>query len=114
MHEHVPNIRLVWASCAQESTRQSAITISDAEKLRAGANALSSHIIREAGFRGHERKQSSHSERARLAVTKSIHRGIEKIRQLNPALGRHLANSIRTGYFCSYAPRQASPVTWRF
>ena len=84
-----------------------------AEKLRAEADALSTHIIREAGFRGHERKQSSHSERARLAVTKSIRRVIEKIRELNPALGRHLANSIRTGYFCSYAPDQESQVTWR-
>lgn len=84
-----------------------------AEKLRAEADALSSHIIREAGFRGHERKQSSHSERARVAVTKSIRRTIGRIRELNPALGRHLANSIRTGYFCSYAPDQDSRVTWR-
>jgi tetratricopeptide (TPR) repeat protein len=84
-----------------------------AEKLRAEADELSSHIIREAGFRGHERKQSSHSERARLAVTKSIRRAIEKIRELNPTLGRHLANSIRTGYFCSYAPDQESQVAWR-
>jgi hypothetical protein len=84
-----------------------------AEKLRAEADALSAVIIREAGFRGRERKQSSHSERARLAVTKSIHRGIEKIRELSPALGRHLANSIRTGYFCSYAPDQESQVTWQ-
>jgi non-specific serine/threonine protein kinase len=84
------------------------------EKLRAEADALSAVIIREAGFRGRERKQSSHSERARVAITRSIHRGIEKIRELNPVLGRHLANSIRTGYFCSYAPDQASQVTWRF
>lgn len=83
-------------------------------KLRAEADALSAVIIREAGFRGHERKQSSHSERARVAITRSIHRGIEKIRELNPVLGRHLANSIHTGYFCSYAPDQANQVTWRF
>jgi non-specific serine/threonine protein kinase len=64
-------------------------------------------------LQGRERKQSSHSERARLAITKSIHRGIDKIRELNPALGRHLANSIRTGYLCSYTPDPENHVVWR-
>jgi hypothetical protein len=45
-------------------------------------------------------------------VTKRIKAAIENIRASNPTLGRHLANSIRTGHFCCYAP--AEPGDWHF
>jgi hypothetical protein len=53
------------------------------------------------------------AERARLSVTKNIRGAIEKIREANPALGRHLANSIKTGYLCSYSPDPTYPIVWR-
>ncbi|HEY2484920.1 MAG TPA: AAA family ATPase [Candidatus Binataceae bacterium] len=105
--EHLSEVR----SAIDEAERNN--DIGRAAKLRAEADALSSEIARELGLQGRERKQSSHSERARLAITKSIHRGIDKIRELNPALGRHLANSIRTGYLCSYTPDPENQVVWR-
>lgn len=105
--EHLSEVR----SAIDEAERNN--DIGRAAKLRAEADALSSEIARELGLQGRERKQSSHSERARLAITKSIHRGIDKIRELNPALGRHLANSIRTGYLCWYTPDPENQVVWR-
>jgi hypothetical protein len=82
--------------------------------LREEAEMLTAQLAAEVGFQGRERKTSSHSERARLSVTKNIRGAIEKIREANPALGRHLANSIKTGYFCSYSPDPADPILWRF
>jgi hypothetical protein len=30
----------------------------------------------------------------------------------NPALGRHLSSTIRTGRYCSYTPDPRVPITW--
>jgi tetratricopeptide (TPR) repeat protein len=81
--------------------------------LREEAEVLTAELAAGVGFRGRERRTSSHSERARLSVTKNIRGAIEKIREANPALGRHLANSIKTGYLCSYSPDPANPIVWR-
>jgi hypothetical protein len=35
---------------------------------------------------------------------------IDRLDRLNPVLGRHLRNSIRTGFWCSYQPEQA--ISW--
>lgn len=45
------------------------------------------------------------------AVTWRIRHAIRKIEAAHPVLGRHLANSLRTGTFCSYQPER--PVAWR-
>lgn len=50
------------------------------------------------------RKAASHSERARLMVTKAIKAAIERVRANDAAFGRHLATSIKTGHICSYRP----------
>ena len=81
--------------------------------LREEAEVLTAELAAGVGFQGRERRTSSHSERARLSVTKNIRGAIEKIREANPALGRHLANSIKTGYLCSYSPDPADPIVWR-
>ena len=81
--------------------------------LREEAEVLTAELAAGVGFQGRERRASSHSERARLSVTKNIRGAIEKIREANPALGRHLANSIKTGYLCSYSPDPASPIVWQ-
>jgi hypothetical protein len=81
--------------------------------LREEAEVLTAELAAGVGFQGRERRTSSHFERARLSVTKNIRGAIEKIREVNPALGRHLANSIKTGYFCSYSPDPADPIVWR-
>jgi tetratricopeptide (TPR) repeat protein len=81
--------------------------------LREEAEVLTAELAAGVGFQGRERRTSSHSERARLSVTKNIRGAIEKIREANPALGRHLANSIKTGYLCSYSPDPANSIVWR-
>jgi hypothetical protein len=60
---------------------------------------------------GRDRKSSSHAERARLAITKTVKAALDRIREADPELGRHLAVSIRTGYFCVYVPKQ--PINWQ-
>ncbi len=81
--------------------------------LREEAEVLTAELAAGVGFRGRERRTSSHSQRARLSVFKNIRGAIEKLREANPALGRHLANSIKTGFLCSYSPDPANPIVWR-
>jgi hypothetical protein len=44
----------------------------------------------------------------RKAVTNRVKDTITKIERVHPALGRHLANTVRTGTFCSYVPEGAT------
>jgi hypothetical protein len=46
-------------------------------------------------------------------VTKAIRSAIRTIGRHSPALEEHLAASIRTGQFCSYAPPGELPPEWR-
>jgi hypothetical protein len=64
------------------------------------------------GLGGRARKAHDPAERLRKAVTNQIRRALEKISGEHPALGRHLANGLRTGFVCAYRPEQ--PVAWRF
>jgi hypothetical protein len=57
-------------------------------------------------------RAGSHAERARVAVTKAIGAAIERIRASHPELGAHLSETIRRGYFCSYAPEPTSGIEW--
>jgi hypothetical protein len=71
---------------------------------------IEDEIAAAAGLGGRARKSGSHTERARLAVTKTVKAALARIRQADPDLGRHLTSSLRTGNFCAYMPKQ--PVTW--
>jgi hypothetical protein len=50
-------------------------------------------------------------ERARKAVAARIKQAIDRVESVDPRLGRHLRNSIRTGTTCSYEPE--GRVEWR-
>jgi class 3 adenylate cyclase len=63
------------------------------------------------GLGGRARRASDNAERVRKAVTNRIRDSLAKIQRVHPTLGRHLANSVRTGTFCSYEPE--APVQWR-
>jgi hypothetical protein len=76
--------------------------------------AISEHLAAAFGFGGRDRKTSSDAERARSAVTKRIKEAINRIAEVIPPLGYHLAASIKTGYFCSYNPHPDRPVAWKF
>lgn len=51
-------------------------------------------------------------ERARVNVTRAIGAALKRLAAHHPALGRHLAVTIRTGTFCSYTPDPRVPVRW--
>jgi hypothetical protein len=50
------------------------------------------------------------AKRDRSSVTNAITRAIKVIAEHDPDLARHLRNSIRTGYTCSYQPEK--PIAW--
>jgi tetratricopeptide (TPR) repeat protein len=60
------------------------------------------------GLGGRDRRGGD-IERARKAVTNRIRDGLARIEEVHPGLGRHLANAIRTGTFCSYSPDRDVP-----
>ena len=65
---------------------------------------LTNQLTAGVGAGGRLRKSSSHVERARALVTKSIRASVERIRRNDVKLGDHFATSIRTGAFCAYLP----------
>ena len=52
------------------------------------------------------------SERARVSVTRAVHGLLDRIAMAHPALGEHLARTVRTGTVCSYAPDPRLPSIW--
>jgi TolB-like protein/Tfp pilus assembly protein PilF len=85
--------------------------IGRAEKARSEMDALIEQLGRALGLGGRGRRLGDAAERARTTVTWRIRHAIKRIRPAHPELARHLANSLRTGTFCSYEPEQ-SP-SWR-
>jgi len=52
------------------------------------------------------------AEHARVSVTKAIRGTLARIARLDPALGAHLAATLRTGTICSYHPDPRAPIAW--
>ena len=81
------------------------------ERAETEIDFLSRELGAAFGLGGRARRSSDNAERVRKAVTNRIRDSLAKIQRVHPTLGRHLANSVRTGTFCCYDPE--SPVTWR-
>lgn len=77
-------------------------------------DALIRELTSALGLGGRDREVASPSERARVNVTRSIRTSIARIEAHSPALGGHLAATVRTGTFCAYMPPPGSRPTWRF
>jgi hypothetical protein len=75
-------------------------------------DALTAELARAAGLGGRTRLLATPAERARVSVTKATKAAIRTVGKHCPALGDHLAASIRTGRFCSYAPPGEAPPAW--
>lgn len=84
-----------------------------AAQLRSEAEALAVQLRSAVGLGGRDRTAGHDLERARSAVGKRIRGEIKRIRTANPALGRHLAATVTTGYFCSYRPDADAAVVWQ-
>lgn len=65
------------------------------------------------GLAGRDRKTSSPAERARVNVTRCIKHAIAEITECCPPAGRHLAATVKTGQFCSYAPDPGAELRWQ-
>jgi hypothetical protein len=62
------------------------------------------------GLGGRSRKAADSHERARQAILAAIRRSMRRIEKENPALWRHLHNTIHTGLLCSYKPEEL--ISW--
>jgi hypothetical protein len=62
--------------------------------------------------RRRDRRAASHAERARLNATRAIRAAMANLARANPALGRHLAATIRTGRYCAYTPDPHALLVW--
>jgi hypothetical protein len=83
-----------------------------AAKARAELDFLTDELARAVGLGGRDRRAASHAERARLNATRAIRTAMANLARANPALGRHLSSTIRTGRYCSYTPDPRVPITW--
>jgi tetratricopeptide (TPR) repeat protein len=84
----------------------------DAERVARGREELEfieAELASAYGLGRRPRKAADSTERVRKAVTNRIRDSLDRIRRQHPELGRHLANAISTGTFCSYAPDRTFP-----
>ncbi len=80
--------------------------------LRSERDALLDEIAAATGLSGRRRQHGSATERARVAVRKSLAAAIDRITEVDAALGRVLRDSIQTGSVCRYDPDPSRPLTW--
>ena len=83
-------------------------------RLQEEIEFLTRELSQAIGLGGRVRKAASTSERARLNVTRAIHRALDRIAETHPRLGQYLARTIKTGNICVYTPDPHQPVTWEF
>jgi hypothetical protein len=83
-----------------------------AAKARAELDFLVGELARAVGLGGRDRRASAHAERARLNATRAIRAAMANVARANPALGRHLAATIRTGRYCVYTPDPRALIAW--
>jgi tetratricopeptide (TPR) repeat protein len=84
-----------------------------AERARLEIEFLADELARGVGLGGRERRAASAAERARVNATRTIGGVVKKISALSPRLGEHLRATVRTGYYCVYAPDPTSPIRWQ-
>jgi hypothetical protein len=81
-------------------------------QLHEERDALLDELAADAGLGGRPRGTGSTHERARVAATKAIASAIDRIGQVDAALGRHLRAAVRTGTECCYQPPAGDAVDW--
>ncbi len=88
--------------------------VARAERAREEIDFLTRELSAAVGLGGRDRATATAAERARVAVTLRIKEVLRRLCQSDPALGRYLATSIKTGRFCSYTPTPDHPIRWAF
>jgi hypothetical protein len=82
------------------------------ELLTDEREALLEQLRAATGIGGRSRTTGSSRERARIAVRKSIVATVARIAEIDPWLGRHLRDHIRTGAECRYESDPDNPIHW--
>lgn len=98
-----------------QSELQEAQTFHDpgrVERARAEIDMLTHELSAAVGLGGRDRRLGSDAERARVNVTRSITRALEKIAENHPELAEHLGRALRTGTVCTCALVAALPPDW--
>src|SRR5262249_17750890 len=85
--------------------------IERATRLREELDGLIDALSQALGLGGRSRKLGDLAERSRSTVTWRIRHAIRRVGAVHAELGRHLANSVRTGTFCVYRPE--SKDSWQ-
>ncbi len=75
---------------------------------RTRRQALLAELSGAVGLGGRDRRLGDDAERARKAVSARIRDAIGRVASVHPALGTHLGAAVRTGLWCSYAPRSVA------
>jgi non-specific serine/threonine protein kinase len=83
------------------------------EQLTAEIDFLTQELTRAFGLGGRARRIGAPTERARVNISRAIRVALRKIAAHHPALGQHLAVTIKTGVYCSYTPDPRLPITWQ-
>jgi hypothetical protein len=81
-------------------------------RAREERDAIAQHLAAALGLGGRDRVAGSAAERARVNATRAIRKAIDRIQAGDPALGAHLARSVRTGTFCVYDPAPRDEPHW--
>jgi hypothetical protein len=81
-------------------------------RLAAERGFLLDEIGAATGLSGRARHSGGDSERARVAVQKSITAAIQRIASVDEPTGRLLRDTVRTGGTCAYEPDPGRPVHW--
>ncbi|MBX3247687.1 MAG: AAA family ATPase [Myxococcales bacterium] len=74
------------------------------ERAREELEALEAELRRALGLGGRTRAAGATVERARVNVQRRLRDATRRIGEQDPALGRHLERSLRTGVLCVYEP----------
>jgi hypothetical protein len=75
-------------------------------------DALLDEVAAATGMGGRLRQRGAATERARVAVRKAVAAAIDRVTEVDAALGRVLRDCIQTGSVCLYEPDPARPFTW--
>ena len=82
------------------------------ESARAELEMIEDELSGALGLGGRDRRGGA-TERARVAVAKSLGRALDLVRAAHPDAGAHLTRSLRTGTLCVYDPDVAVEWTLR-
>lgn len=78
--------------------------IARVSKIEAELEAIADELAAAVGLGGRDRKMGSVAERMRINVQRRLKDALQRIAEQNPALGRYLGATVKTGIFCAYEP----------